>query len=258
MNALLATAKMYLAYSSYFDIEIGESVVQHYESIRLIEVHVKFLLECICNCFIRDEIPFENLVSDLRDSTNYMRGKRRGLKKFLRSKAPQLLDIDSDFCHHTRNTVKQFCKPFECFVEKWIDDIHWNTKYSTDILDSLKEICFILNVMLRKPPKRVSHRWLSLIDSLILLYYAWIPNDFREMYEGDIKTLFDKYEMNEKAKAIVINAIQTKMMQKKLTDEGKGCQERIVTKLFDKKSTLAKLRSFFVSIAVIQVIYFNI
>ena len=107
----------------------------------------------------------------------------------LRSKAPQLLDIDGNVCHHIHNTVKQFCKPFECFVEKWIDGIHWDTKYSTDILDLLKEICFILNVPFRKPPQRVSHRrlsvfnWLSinmtLIDPLILLYYPWIRNNFR-------------------------------------------------------------------------------
>ena len=47
---------------SYFDIEIGESVVQHYQSISLIEVNTKSLLERICNCFIRDDIPFQNLV----------------------------------------------------------------------------------------------------------------------------------------------------------------------------------------------------
>ena len=153
------------------------------------------------------------------------------------------MGIDDDDIH---NTVKQFCKPFECYVEKWIDDIHWDKKYSTDILDSLKEICFILNGPFRKS-QRVSHRCLTvfnclsinmtLIDPLILLYYTWIPNEFHEMYEGDIKTIFDKYELNGKAKAI-INAIQTKMKQNKLTDEGKEHKGRIVTKLFSEKSTL--------------------
>ena len=137
-----------------------------------------------------------------------MRGKRGGLEKLLRSKAPQLLDIDIDVFHHIHNTVKQFCKRFECSVEKWIDDIHWGTRYSTDILDLLKEICFILNITFRKPPQRVSHRWLSVfhclsinmtfIYPLILLYYAWIPNDFRETYEGDIKTIFDKCELKQR------------------------------------------------------------
>ena len=120
-----------------------------------------------------------------------MKRKRGWLEKLLRSKALQLLDIDGNICHHIHKTVKQFCKPFECFVEKWIDGIHWDTKYSTDILDSLKEICFILNVPFRKPPQRVSHRRLSvfnclsinmtLIDPLILLYYPWIRNNFREI-----------------------------------------------------------------------------
>ena len=92
--------------------------------------------------------------------------KRGGLEKLLRRKAPQLLDIDGDVCYHIHNTIKQFCKLFECFIEKWIDDIHWDTKYSTDILDSLKEICFILNVRFRKPPQRGSHCWLSVFNYL--------------------------------------------------------------------------------------------
>ena len=132
------------------------------------------------------------------------------------------------------------------------------TQYSTDILDSLKEIRFILNVPFRKP-QRVSHHWLSvfnclsinmtLIDPLILLYYVWIPNDFHET-QGDIKTIFNKYELNEKAKAR-INAIQTKMKQKKLMDKGKECKGRIVTKLFYEKSTLLLNSNLFMSVLVL-------
>ena len=134
---------------------------------------------------------------------------------------------------------------------------HWDTKHSTDVLDLLKEIGFTLNVPFRKPSQRVSHRWLfvfnclsvnmTLVDPLILLYYAWIPNDFREMYEGDVKTIFDKHELNEKATDI-INAIQTKMKQKKLTDEDKECKGRIVTKLFYEKSTLLLNSNLFISV----------
>ena len=107
---------------------------------------------------------------------------------------------------------------------------------------------------LTKPPQRVSHHWLTvfnclsinmtLIDPLILLYFAWIPNDFHETYEGDIKTIFNKYELNGKAKAM-INAIQTKVKQNKLTDEGKERKGRIVTKLFYEKSTLLLNQIFF-------------
>ena len=51
---------------SYFDIEIGESLVQPYKSVSLIEVNKKSLLECICNCFITDDILFEILIPDLK------------------------------------------------------------------------------------------------------------------------------------------------------------------------------------------------
>ena len=77
---------------------------------------------------------------------------------------------------------------------------------------------------------------MTLIDPLTLLYYAWRPNEFRETYKGDINNIFDKYELNENAKAL-INAYQTKMKQKKLTDDGKERKERIITKSFYKQST---------------------
>ena len=54
-------------------------------------------------------------------------------------------------------------------------------------------------------------------------------------YEGRNKTIFDKYELNEEAKAM-ISTIQTKMKYAKLTDEGKECKEKIIK--FYEKSTL--------------------
>ena len=56
----------------------------------------------------------------------------------------------------------------------------------------------------------------------------------RETYEGDIKTIFNKYELIGKAK-VIINAIQTKTKQNKPTDEDKEHKERMVTKLFYEK-----------------------
>ena len=50
----------------------------------MIEVNGVTLLQTI---FQDDQIPFENLVSDLSDSTNFMRGKKSGLEKRLRDKA---------------------------------------------------------------------------------------------------------------------------------------------------------------------------
>ena len=48
-------------------------------------------------------------------------------------------------------------------------------------------------------PFLITFLLMTLIDPLILLYYAWVPNDVCQTYEGDIKTIIDRYELNEKA-----------------------------------------------------------
>ena len=151
---------------SYFDEVLGLSVVQHYKSASMIEVNVLTLFQTISKLFQDDQILFKNLVSDLSHSSNYMRGKKSGLEKRIRKKTPQLLNVDSDCCHHVHNSIKVFCQPFDNLVEKFIDDIHTDNKCSTDIKDVLKEICFLLNIPFRMLPLRISHRWLLLYDCL--------------------------------------------------------------------------------------------
>ena len=82
---------------------------------------------------------------------------------------------------------------------------------------------------------------------------------FVKCRERHIKAILDKFELTEKAKAL-INAIQTKMKQKKkLADEGKKCKERIVTKLFYEKSTLLPNSNLFMSVLLLfKFICFNI
>ena len=71
--------KVFSILVSYFDEILGLSVVQHYKSVSMIEVNALILFQTICKLFQYDQILFENLVSDLSDSTNYMRGKKSGL-----------------------------------------------------------------------------------------------------------------------------------------------------------------------------------
>ena len=115
-----------------------ESVVEQYDSIECTVVNAATLFQEISNLFERDEISWDNLVSDLSDSANYMRSKKSGLETKLREKAPQLLDINGDLCHHIHNPVKQFCSPFNNFVEKLLDDLHTDTKYSHDIRQAIE------------------------------------------------------------------------------------------------------------------------
>ena len=101
------------------------------------------LLHKVDYLFKRDGIPWENLISDLSDNTNYMRGKKSGLETELREKAPNMLDIGGDTCHVIHSTVKRFHDPFLDFVEKALDDLNAHTKFSSDIKDYLQEMFFV-------------------------------------------------------------------------------------------------------------------
>ena len=225
--------KVFSILVSFFDAE-GMCKVEHYESISLIVVNSLTLFDTICELFLKDNIPFDNLVSDLSDSTNYMRGKKSGLEKRLRDKAPHLLDIDGDVCHHIHNTVRVFCKPFENFVEKLVDQLHWDTKYSTDILDALGQICLVLDINFQKPPQHISHRWLSVFDCLStdirmydafkLLYYSWIPSNLTSCYTEDLLNIFLKYNVTTEGKSLIKN-IQQQMKRKSLTEDGKKSKD---------------------------------
>ena len=100
--------KVFSILISYFDEEKGECVVEHYDSIECVIVNAQTLFTEISKLFSRDGISWNNLVSDLSDSTNYMRGKKSGLEILIREKVPHLLDIDGDICHHIHNSVKKF------------------------------------------------------------------------------------------------------------------------------------------------------
>ena len=94
-------------------------------------------LHKIDSLFKRDGIPWENLISDLSDNTNFMRDKKSGLETKLSEKAPNMIDIGGDTCHVIHSAVKRFCDPFLGFVEKVLDDLNVDTNFSSDIKDYL-------------------------------------------------------------------------------------------------------------------------
>ena len=73
--------KVFTSLVSYFDDELERSTVEHYKSIECIDISAEILSEEILNAFIEDNIPLENLISDLSDSASYMRGEKSGIEK---------------------------------------------------------------------------------------------------------------------------------------------------------------------------------
>ena len=115
---------------TFYDEILKKVVIEHYESVECILVNSLTLLHKIDSLFKRDGIPWENLISGLSDNTNYMRGKKSGLETKLREKAPNMLDIGGDTCHVIHGAVKRFCDSFLGFVEKVLDDLNVDTKFS--------------------------------------------------------------------------------------------------------------------------------
>ena len=77
-------------------------------------------------------LPWEKLVSVLMDSCNVMRGSKGGLETLIRkNKAPHMLDVDDDLCHHAHNAAKAFCELFQIYVEQLLASLY-DFKCSSD------------------------------------------------------------------------------------------------------------------------------
>ena len=99
MNVFGNNNKMSTILVSYYSELEHEVVVKHFKSQDSPVVNAKILLELVTNISEEYDIPLSQLISNLSDSTNCMRGKTAGFETLLRREAPHLLDIDGDICH---------------------------------------------------------------------------------------------------------------------------------------------------------------
>ncbi|GBN01309.1 hypothetical protein AVEN_240025-1 [Araneus ventricosus] len=122
--------------ATYFSPSVNRVVVEHLVSLNVVTVSSENIFKEISEFFESNKIPWENLVSILMDSCRVMRGTKSGVEtKIRKEKAPHLLDIDGDSCHHIHTTSKKFCSPFDCWLENLMRDIFNDTKWSADIRD---------------------------------------------------------------------------------------------------------------------------
>ena len=231
--------KIFSIIVSYFSEESGECVIQHYRSKSFKTVNAINLTNFVFNSFKEDGIPYDKLISNLSDSTNYMRGKKGGFETLLRNRISHLLDVDGDVCHHAHNAAGKFLKPFGRVIEKLCTDLHTECKFSTDIRGYLVELCEILEIPYHMPPSYTEHRWLSVLTSadislelfpaLVLLYYSWVDKEFKEVYKDDVDELITDSTPRAKSR---IHAIQKTCKAKSLTEAGQERKKRMVEKVF--------------------------
>ncbi|GBM10091.1 hypothetical protein AVEN_230361-1 [Araneus ventricosus] len=177
------------------------------------------------------------LLLNLDEFTSYnnivMRGTKNDVEtRITKEKAPHLLDIDGDSCHHIHNASKKFCLPFDCWLE--IRDIFNDTKWSAGIRDWLIEICSILNLKYVSPVNVISHRWLlcydaalsllHMIEPLTILYYAFLSNSDKIVYFSRICSIYKQRNVDSEGRA-QMKEILKKLSSKYMTEDGKRRKE---------------------------------
>ncbi|RUS88031.1 hypothetical protein EGW08_004197 [Elysia chlorotica] len=116
---------------SYFSTVKEQVVVEHLASLELIKAGAETIFNAMKELMDINSIPWKNLQSCLFDSCNVVRGNKSGVEARLREHAPHILDINVDSCHHIHNAVKQFCFPFEGWVERLFHGLKTDFKWSS-------------------------------------------------------------------------------------------------------------------------------
>ena len=196
---------------NYYSPTEGRVVLEQLAAIEVVKVNTETLYEALVDLFEKNDIPWENLVSILMDSCSVMRGCKSGVEKRIRdNKAPHLLDIDGDVCHHMHNASKKFCEPFDYWVEELFNHLHSDHKYCVDLREYLTEICSIINIKFTMPERFLSHRWLSayevssstirMWDAYRILYYAFIDKDMKADYWHVVRDIFKDHRLSQPGK----------------------------------------------------------
>ena len=229
---------------SYWSIKHQKMVVEHLAAIEVSTVNTESLFKALDELFNKHQIPWENLISILMDSCAVMRGSKNGLEKVIRERrAPHLIDIDGDSCHHMHNASKKICSPFEGWLERLLSDLHTDHRWSVDMRDNLSSICDLAGITFCRPQRFVPHRWLSAYDVSIetlrmwdaytLFYYAFLQKQDKADYKDVIKAILDKNEVSEPARH-QLKEVWTELesKSKRFTEDGKQRKIRICKKVF--------------------------
>ena len=154
----------------------------------MVKVDSESVLKAIEGFMVENNIPWTNLMSVSMDSCNVMSGSKSGVEVRLREKAPHMLDIDGDTCHHAHNAAIEFCKPYDYIVDGLLNDIHNDLRWSKDLQEFLKEICSLIGVKYHMPNRYVSRWWLSVYDVTVSIKTCyWMLSQFSIMASCQLK-----------------------------------------------------------------------
>lgn len=240
---------------SFYDTCSSTVVCEHFTSVELTKVDSESIYTTIADLVESNDIPWTHLVSILMDSCNVMRGKKAGVETRLRQeKAPHLMDIDGDSCHHLHNSCKKLCAPFDAYLEDLFTDLYNDFKWSSDLAELMTQLCEVLGLSFTKPERFISHRWLAaydlamsteiLFDAFQVFYYGFLGHDDKALYKNPMEEILVKRKVTSKGQQKV-KQIHEELSKKKMTDFGKDRKKRINTKLFYTEMTTQMQLAFY-------------
>ena len=226
---------------SHFNETEKKTVVNHLSSFQVNRLTSENLFAEIDRLFLEFNLPWKNLLSILMDSCRVMRGSKKGLEALIRSrKAPHLLDVDGDTCHHAHNAAKTFCSPFGRHVELMLHSLHTDFHWSPYHRELLFDVCISLNIKPTTPEQYVPHRWLSLLavatdtlrlfDAYTVYYYCFLHESDQALYREVLENTLEETGAKKEAIQKLQNSI--KQTFRSLTKEGKERKIKLAEKMF--------------------------
>ncbi|GFO36923.1 hypothetical protein PoB_006342800 [Plakobranchus ocellatus] len=241
---------------SFYSPVKQQVVIEHLASVELVKTDASTIFNAIKDLMDSNSIPWKNLQSCLLDSCNVMRGAKTGVEARLREQAPHLLDINGDWCHHIHNAVKQFCQPFEGWVERLFHDLNTDFKWSSISKDILAEICHLFNVKFSAPQRFIPHRWLSvygtslstlrLLDMLRLFYYPFTAS---QTHKKEINNIIHRFHKPDSKASVKVHHIFQRLrnMFKSLNKDNRDRKQRIIERLFTNFTKTSLILNFYSS-----------
>ncbi|KAL6473257.1 hypothetical protein MHYP_G00194450 [Metynnis hypsauchen] len=192
----------------HYHDDLRKVMVEHLGSLEILRVDAASLEKVLCDFFVKNNIPWQNLVSLLMDSCAFlMRGSKTGLETRIHQHCPNLLDVDGDSCHHIHNAAKKFSEGFDGYLERLFSDLQVDHQWSPDQLFNLPDGPPSLNVTADK-----------------------------ELYKEPLESIFTKHNVNQTARARV-EVVQDKLAKKGMTPQGRERKKRICQKLWHEETT---------------------
>ena len=143
---------------------------------------------------------------------------------------------------------KQFCQPFNGWLEGLFGDIFNEFHWSSVNQDALKEIAFILESNYIAPQQFIAHRWLSSYDvaqstllqlnALSVYAFSYLSKNDKCVYRDIVNAICEDVSIAGQRR---LSEIQISLLKKQRTEEGKKRQMRLSNKLFDHRKWTVSL-----------------